>query len=302
MSLLERADRALKRAGLREITYDDLSETIPDADLPWLDRADVDEAALTEAQRQWRAEGYLELPGLLPDELVDPYVAVRAAEGEWPGPCAYLHVREIRDLCLFPPLMETLRELMGAEMGMHLNLTGWKSTERDWHQDDYLNPSFVNAHYLAVWIALEDIHPDCGVFEYVPGSHRWPSLRGERVRAFMAPEEAASERWPKLSESLVVPVVERRLAKSGLPVKRFLARKGDVLVWHGKLVHRGSRPIDPSRERRAIITHYSAIDHRPDMPDLRRHGSAQGEGGEDGEGDGGCYFVPPGFTDELAAR
>lgn len=288
MDLLPTALRALKRRGLLPVAFEDLTEPAPDADLPPLDRQGVDEAALDERQRAWRRDGYVVLERFVPEPIVDAYCAVRAREGEWPGPCAYLHVREIRDLCLYPPLVAELERLLGGPMGMHLNLTGWKSTERDWHQDDYLNPSFVNAHYAAAWFALEDIHPDCGVFEFVPGTHRWPTLRGERVRQLMRPRDAADPNWPRLSEALVVPAIERRLRATGAEPKRFLARKGDVLLWHGKLVHRGSRPKDPALERRAIITHYSRVDHRPDMPDVRVH-----EGG-------GRYFVPPGFVDRLS--
>jgi len=288
MNIVQSIDRVLKQRGLRSVSFDDLAEAVPDAALPPLDRAGVDEAALDERQRQWRQGGYVILERFIPDDLIDAYCAVRAAEGEWPGPCAYLHVREIRDLCLYPPLSAVLEHLLGAPMGMHLNLTGWKSTERDWHQDDYLNPSFVNAHYAAAWFALEDIHPASGVFEYVPGTHRWPTLRGERVRRFMRPRDAADPNWPRLSEDLVVPAIEARLEATGRAPERFLARKGDVLIWHGKLVHRGSRPLDPRLERRALITHYSSIDHRPDMPDVREHAG------------GGRYFVPAGFTDRLS--
>jgi len=39
-----------------------------------------------------------------------------------------------------------------------------------------------------------------------------------------------------------------------------------VLIWHGRLLHRGSRPTNPSLLRRALISHYSGINHRPDMP------------------------------------
>jgi hypothetical protein len=68
-----------------------------------------------------------------------------------------MHVPEIRDLSLYPPLHEVIKELFGGEFVLHLNLTGFVSTERDWHQDDYLNPPFINGWYLATWMALEDI-------------------------------------------------------------------------------------------------------------------------------------------------
>ena len=49
------------------------------------------------------------------------------------------------DLALHRPVTEMLEHLIGAPMGLNLTLTGWVSTSRAWHQDDYLNPSFVNS-------------------------------------------------------------------------------------------------------------------------------------------------------------
>ena len=39
---------------------------------------------------------------------------------------------------------------------------------------------------------------------------------------------------------------------------------GDLLIWHGRLMHRGSAPTG-NRWRPALIAHYSGVNHRPDM-------------------------------------
>ena len=285
MQLPHVLDLPLKRWKARSLTFEDLCEDVPDQDLPPLDRRDVALDSLDDEQRAWREDGFVIRRGFIPEDRIDAYCDIRARDGAWPGPCAYLHVPQIRDLCLYPPLMDLLQKLIGSPMAMHLNLTGWKSTERDWHQDDYLNPATVNAHYLAVWFALEDIHPDCGVFQYVPGTHRWPSVRGHIVRQHLPHREANSTMWPTYSENILTPIVERQLAETGAEPQVFLPKKGDVLVWHGKLIHRGSRPIDDSLERRAIITHYSAVDKRPDMPNVQRHE------------EGGLFMVPESFQE-----
>lgn len=284
-SILEPVRRlvARRRTAGGPIGFDDLSERLPPSLLPPLDRPGVDEAALTPAQASWRRDGVVELPGFLPPDLVDAYVARRArlAEpGGWLLGTAFLHVPELRALALHPPLTALLRGLVGEEMLLHLALTAWISTERDWHQDDYLNPPFVRSWYAAVWMALDDVHPDSGPFEYLPGSHRWGVLRRDKVRRFLTREERtrrepATDRneWPTYAERFVTPAVERKVAESGLPVRRFLGRKGDVLVWHGGLMHRGSRPAVPGAARRSLITHYSGVGHRPDMPERRTDAS-----------------------------
>jgi ectoine hydroxylase-related dioxygenase (phytanoyl-CoA dioxygenase family) len=170
--------------------------------------------------------------------------------------------------------MAKMKALIGEDMLLHLCLTGWVSTERGWHQDDYLNPPHVNSWYAAVWIALGDIHPDSGPFEYVPGSHRWPLIRGEKVRKFLTKQELAVRApetginpWERLAERFVNPAIEAEIAESGRPIVPYLAKRGDVLIWHGRLIHRGSVAKVPWMERRSLITHYSGVNHRPDMPD-----------------------------------
>ncbi len=268
------------------ISFADLSELPDPALIPPLDRPDLDTSGLTEAQATWRRDGALALRGFIPDEVLVPYVERRARLleddpalflGGWRSPTPYEHVPEMRALALYPPLMRMMESLIGEPMMLHLALTGWVSTQRDWHQDDYLNPEFVNSWYAAVWIALDDIHPDSGPFEYVPGSHTWPLLRQARVLSCMTEEEematdpvSGARIWPALSERFVVPAIEAELQRVNAPVERFLAKKGDVLIWHGRLMHRGSRPRSPDLLRKALITHYSGEKHRPDMPSRAR--------------------------------
>jgi hypothetical protein len=251
-------------------TFADLSEEPVAQFLPPLDQPIVDEVALTSTQLAWRRDGVLILPRFLPDRLIDAYSERRSqplagSENGWMSGTAYLHTAEMRDLALFPPLMAQMRDLIGEPMMLHLCLAGLVSTERDWHQDDYLNPPFVNSWYAAVWMALDDVHPDSGPFEYVPGSHRWPLMRGEKVRARM-PWRQAAENWPALSESFVVPAVNAEIERRGATVRQFIAKRGDVLVWHGRLLHRGSKPNTPGMMRNSLICHYSGINHRKDKP------------------------------------
>lgn len=256
-----------------EPTFADLSENPDPALVPPLDRPDIDKSALTPDQQSWCRDGVVILRNFLPDSLMDPYIARRRlldSPGGWNSPVPYLQISELRNLALYPPLMDKLQHLLGEQMMLHLALTGWISTERTWHQDDYLNPPYVNSWYAAVWIALHHIDPASGPFEYIPGSHRWPLLRGDKVRRFLTKEEHQRKehgvnQWPKYAERFVTPAIEAEIARVRSPARTFLAERGDVLIWHGRLMHRGSMPLVPGMERRSLITHYSGHAHRPDM-------------------------------------
>lgn len=261
-------------------TFADLSEQPDPSLIPYLDRPNIDESGLSNDQRAWRRDGAVVKRGFLKDSDIRAYINRRLELEKvslhkhltgWESPTPYERVPELRQLCLHPALMDLMAELVGEPMLLHLNLTGWISTERNWHQDDYLNPPHVNGWYAAAWIALARIPEEAGPFEYIPGSHRWPLLRQARVKQWMSPEELArrtevgTETWPKDSERIVVPAIEAEIASRAAPAQRFIAEAGDVLIWHGRLMHRGTKATGQNPWRPALISHYTGINHRPDM-------------------------------------
>lgn len=246
----------------------------------------------------WNDQGVVYLPGLLPDDLIAAYqdewalangynglkappegegqwssdptsdpsslwVLDAASPGGWNETCPYMRYPALRRLCTHPPLAAELERLTGHPMGVHLNLTGWVSTTRNWHQDGYLNPAGVGDMYAAVWMALDDVHPDSGVFQYVPGSHRWHTLTYEKIARVV---DTSDPMWPTHTETVLTPLVEDEITWRGAEVVSYAPQKGDVLIWHSRLYHRGSVASVPNAYRPALIAHYSSIHHRPDFP------------------------------------
>ena len=270
----ENYKHAMKEWQMREVTFEEISEEIDDSKRPWLDRRVLSELqTLDQFQKQWRDEGVVVLKNFLPDPLIAAYSEVREKldkPGGWPDPIPYMRHKALRDIACYKPLMDIMEGLIGAPMGLHLCLTGWVSTERNWHQDDYLNPEHVNSWYTAVWMALDDIHPDSGPFQYVKGSHRWPVIRQEKVFNIIGPEAYAKPTWPSDTQDWVAKACENEIARRGETVIDYLPKKGDVLIWHGCLMHRGSRAKVPGMMRKALISHYSALSKRPDMPNYTK--------------------------------
>jgi hypothetical protein len=266
------------------ITFEQLSDPTDYKNSPWLDKEISINSLkfLPPYQHHWYHNGFIILKDFIPENLINPYVKLRAPMGNkgWPDCIPYMRHSEIRDLCLYGKLVQVLNALIGAEMGLHLNLTNWVSTERNWHQDDYLNPGFINGWYLAVWIALDDIDQDSGVFQYVPGSHKWGrTLTSEKVRQFLSEGvDKNNPDWPKISEDYVHTACEQEIELNGGKIMDFVPDKGDILIWHSRLMHRGSKPINPDLQRKSIIAHYSALKKRKDMPNRKQHSS------------GGWYF------------
>ncbi len=263
---------------MAELTLADLCESDPpDAERPWLDRTWSPMPAYGSEVHSWRDTGVLRLAsGRLGDDwlgVCEDYCRVRAAAGGWETEATpYMHVHELRRLCCHGGLAAVMEWLVGEPVGIHLNLCGWVSTERDWHPDSYLSGDFVRDHYVAGWVALDDISPDAGPFEYAPGSHRWGQLsQGKLFRAMLdrgdtTADRVANGQWPVDSERVLTPLFEAEASRRGVKPERFLAKKGEVLLWHPRLWHRGSPPAVPGTPRRAVIFHGSGVHHRPDMP------------------------------------
>jgi Phytanoyl-CoA dioxygenase (PhyH) len=250
-------------------TFEDLTEFPPEEPLPPLDRDDTDWTSWTADQRHWAEHGFLVKRHFVSDDVLDAYWKVRTQLDRphgWSCTVPYMHIPEVRALATYRPLNDLLDELIGEPMAVSLNLTGLVSTERNWHQDDYLNPATVNSWYAAVWFALGDIDPDSGPFQFVPGSHRWPVLRRDRARLYLPPEDRMSPEWPRFTERFLNDIIEKEIRRRQAPVETFLGHKGDILIWHSRLVHRGSAPTTPGMLRPSFIAHYTGVNHWP-VPD-----------------------------------
>ena len=264
-------------------SFSDLSEEYPDDKVPPLDRKDIDESRLSWDQLHWRRFGFLVLPKFLPEQLIDAYLAHRERSGVGLGRFEN-NVNagtspHILDIGCFKPLAEKIDELFGEELLFNFTLTKFTSTERDWHQDDYLGSPNVYGRYCAAWMAMDDVHPDSGPFEFVPGSHHWPGLRGALVKQYLTAEARewmgrADEpgHWSTIAEVFTTPAIDVEIARRASPTQRFQARRGDVLIWHGKLVHRGTRAAVPGMRRPALIAHYYPVDQDPAQKIVRHNG------------------------------
>ncbi|HEX7705711.1 MAG TPA: phytanoyl-CoA dioxygenase family protein [Thermoanaerobaculia bacterium] len=150
------------------------------------------------------------------------------------------------------------------------SLTFWRGSEQPVHIDyPYVRTQTRLPHLAASWIPLENIHPDAGPLAYYPGSHRHELITpfdwGDGSIVF----EPDSVRSPAEFSAYLYSEISRL----GLQRQVFLPQRGDVLIWHGNLLHEGTHVEDPSRTRRSYITHYTSLASYPRehmLPDAMR--------------------------------
>lgn len=105
------------------------------------------------------------------------------------------------------------------------------------HQDNFYLKADPGT-CVAAWMALDRVDEANGCLEVVPGSHRWPILCTEKADTTVS------------FTDVTVPLPS---AGAAVPVEM---EPGDVLFFHGALVHGSNPNVTTDRFRRALIGHY----------------------------------------------
>lgn len=157
---------------------------------------------------------------------------------------SYLTEKEVMDILCGESVSNLFMDI-DKGVALHMNLDYENSTEKDWHQDTVLPQKIVGDNYVSIWIAMEDIHPDSGPLQLVPGSHLWELDIQDIYPTHTT--YATADSSVKL---------DQEIKKRNAEIITFLPKRGDALVWHGRLIHRGSIPVNKNISRRSLIGHY----------------------------------------------
>jgi ectoine hydroxylase-related dioxygenase (phytanoyl-CoA dioxygenase family) len=127
------------------------------------------------------------------------------------------------------------------------------------HRDsNYVDITGLNAHFYGCWIALEDVEEGAGELIYYPGSHELPPYQfAENSTHWVVSRDGiyaneACHGW-----------LEKQMSSRHIMPEKFLARKGDCIIWHGDLVHAGSPILKPGSTRYSLVTHFCSAQSRP---------------------------------------
>jgi len=152
-----------------------------------------------------------------------------------------------------PEILQLLSFLLGKPVIPFQSLSFVQGSEQRAHSDSIHMTTEPPGYLIATWTALEDCTEDGGPLFYYPGSHRLPYVMTpdyDSGNTALTIGNNSNRRYEDKIESLIR---ERRLEK-----KLFLARRGDVLIWHANLLHGGSAIARPGATRRSIVCHYFA--------------------------------------------
>ncbi|AOJ71487.1 MULTISPECIES: phytanoyl-CoA dioxygenase family protein [Burkholderia] len=170
----------------------------------------------------------------------------------------YGAMSEALDLFSSPQLIAFLKAIFGEAPLLFQSLSFDQGSQQGLHRDTAYVVVDRPMELAACWIALEDIKEGSGELMYAPGSHRLPDWPfGEGRKHFDAALDGwdVHEQWSDWLRSSA--------ASSERGVERFLAKKGDILVWHADLAHGGSPVVDPALTRQSLVGHFCPASARP---------------------------------------
>jgi len=157
---------------------------------------------------------------------------------------------DVRDIACNPHILALLGKLYGRAAWPFQTLNFPVGTQQHFHTDSVHFSSAPERFMCGVWVAMEDIDETNGPLMYFPGSHQWPIYTNEHIgRCVAEMQDSASQ---GLYEAMWRDLVEARKVQP----QRFLARKGQALIWAANLMHGGTRQLDPQRTRWSQVTHY----------------------------------------------
>ncbi len=154
-----------------------------------------------------------------------------------------------------PRIVEFLTMVFDAKPWAFQSLHFTRGSQQSLHKDTAYVKVVPPINFAASWIALEDVKAGTGELEYLVGSHRVPDFQFRKTRKWILD---ADDEHSAFLQSLLDD--ETRF---GLPRKSFIAKKGDVLIWHSDLAHGGTAIWHPNESRKSLVTHYCPSTARP---------------------------------------
>lgn len=176
----------------------------------------------------------------------------------------HVKVPSSQNLIFAPVILAFLNDVFRAEPVAFQTLYFENGSQQGAHQDTafvYTDPAY---HFVASWIALEDITPGSGELFYYPKSQKLDDLIFATGTKALRPGDPDGPQYSQLLEKVA--------EASGLKRQTFMPKRGDVLFWASDLIH-GGEPRQFDKTRRSLVTHYCP---RTAIIPYARHTGAKG--------------------------
>ncbi len=166
---------------------------------------------------------------------------------------AWLHKKSklVKEIATHKEILKCLSILFGRESFPFQTLNFPYGSSQHFHSDASHFNSLPYGFMCGVWVAMEDIHKDAGPLIYYPYSHKSPyisskslGIKSFQIKKTQAPQQLFEKYWQDL------------IKKFNFKKEQFIAKKGDILIWHPNLIHGGEKIKNKKLTRWSQVTHY----------------------------------------------
>ena len=237
--------------------------------LPWVEspffqqilatkKLNAAEAALA---KEYNEQGYVVIKNVFSEELIDQIIQDMQEKGfnsDYPIETFRNDIRiqdlweksePVKQMAAHPEIIKTLEMLYDREVIPFQTLNFKVGSQQKAHSDTMHFSSLPARYMCGVWVALEDITEDNGPLFYYPGSHRTPEYNFSHFKNTV--EDTTYDNYPEYETFM-----EELMEASPFQKVKFLAKKGDALIWSSNIIHGGSAVNDPNSTRFSQVTHY----------------------------------------------
>jgi ectoine hydroxylase-related dioxygenase (phytanoyl-CoA dioxygenase family) len=161
----------------------------------------------------------------------------------------------IYDIANNPELKKIIGFLLDKEVVAFQTINFIRGSGQRAHSDSIHMTTYPLGYLVAAWIALENVTSESGPLFYYPGSHKLPYLLNSDFNEGETMLTLGKKNYTDYED-----VLEELVSTKGYEKKEFLAKKGDVFIWHANLVHGGAPIINKASTRKSMVIHYYAKD------------------------------------------
>lgn len=174
----------------------------------------------------------------------------------------HTYSKNTKDLSTNKYVNDILCKIFNTEQVIYSSLFFREGTSQHFHRDTphfYTNPI---DQYYGVWYALEDINVNAGPLKYYIGSHKLKNIDGHEVYNEIIRDDQNYKlnnddyrvliKYNKVIEDLAKQDNLICVDENNYMHKLY---KGDIIIWHPRLLHGGSDIIDSTLTRYSMVTH-----------------------------------------------
>ncbi len=154
-----------------------------------------------------------------------------------------------RELYEDPTLKSVCSKLLRQEAIPHYSINFIYGSRQELHQDTAVFHVFPANHLIGAWIACEDVSSESGPLVYYPKSQKagfFKQFNNYPQTNLRTCELSLTHKYNDHLNSV----------SKNYERKRFLAKKGNVLLWNGLLLHGGDVVENDALSRKSFVCHF----------------------------------------------